>query len=136
MWFLRNLTIGYGAGVVGALGLFGAGWVAAQIGLRGLLGLPPANAMAFPGDYYKPMIWGGVWGLLLALPLFTRLWWFRGVVLGLLATAAIPLYFNKALQQDPAMIRNIIYAAILNVIWGLVAAGWYRLVTRSDAYGR
>jgi hypothetical protein len=136
MWFLRNLTVGFGSGVVGAFGLFGAGWVTAQIGLRGLFGLSAGNPLAFPGDYYRPMIWGGVWGLLLALPLFTRLWWFRGIVLGLLATAAIPLYFNTALQQNPALIRIVIYAAILNVIWGLVAAGWYRLVARGDSIGR
>lgn len=136
MWFLRNLGIGYASGAVGALGLFGAGWLAARIGLGGLFGLPPAEAMAFPAAYYKPLVWGGVWGLLLAIPLFTRLWWFRGIVLGLLATAAIPLYFNVALQQNPAMTRIVIYAAIFNVIYGLVAAAFYRLMTRSDGFGR
>ena len=44
--------------------------------------------------------------------------------------------FNVALQQNPAMTRIVIYAAIFNVIYGLVAAAFYRLMTRSDGFGR
>lgn len=53
--------------------------------VREFLGGGLAVVAAQPGldDYYMPMVWGGIWGLLFLLPINFVSWIGRGIVLGL-----------------------------------------------------
>lgn len=133
---IRNLSIGFAAGSLGALAnvmfllLAGLSGLIAAMGLQ----LPPLEQPAF---LYKQIAWGGLWGLLLAVPWFERSWIVRGLVLGLLASlATLFLFFPRATvgDQGPGLAGlNLgmwmpVLVLLANWIWGLVAAKWYDLV--------
>ncbi|MEM9684242.1 MAG: hypothetical protein AAF942_13310 [Pseudomonadota bacterium] len=126
---LRNLTLGYASGVFGGLVFFLGIW----LGLKA--GLIPAQAEATllaKTFLYKQMIWGGVWGILLAVPILNRVWWLKGFIIGCIATAvAIFVFTPTGLAGWPA--QRIAIAVVLNgVFWGIGAAFWYWLVTGGD----
>lgn len=121
MEILRRLSWAYLAGCVGTLGFFAG----LHIGLESGVMKPPEQDLAMltsKGFFYKQIVWGGVWGLLLVIPLFKRQWWVRGPIVGALATAAALFYFSATLPP----VQIIVGAIILNVIfWGLAAGLWH-----------
>ena len=125
MGFLRNLTLGFGSGVFGVIVFVALARLLAYAKVPDMLGIPPRPFDLAAG--YRLAVWGGIWGLLLALPFLRSLWWLRGLILGVVATAAIPLYFNPNFAKAAA--QQQIYALVLNSIWGLAAAFWYRALT-------
>lgn len=76
---LTRVFILYGIG-----SLMGAVANAANWLVREFLGGGLAIVSTQPGlsDYYMPMVWGGVWGLLFLLPIHFVSWIGRGIVLG------------------------------------------------------
>lgn len=123
---LNRLTLAFGAGAVGALVLFGAVWVLAQTGSSPL---PSGRAAAMLGKefLYRQIVWGGLWALLLVLPVLPGRWLVRGALLGVLATLAAIFYFSGgALAQAPAALLATVFA--LNILWGIAAAFWYDMV--------
>jgi len=126
---LNRLTVAFGAGAAGALVLFGALWILVQTGWSPL---PPGRAAAMLGKefLYRQMVWGGIWALLLVLPILPGRWLLRGAVLGVLATLAAMFYFSGGvLAQAPVGI--VVTAFGLNILWGIAAAFWFDLVARS-----
>ncbi len=125
--FLRLVTLAIGAGAFGAiiLGVFGQLFTSLKV--QQLLGFTADAPPAFPAALYMYLVWGGIWGLLLVIPILNRLWWLKGALIGVLATAAIPLYFEPAFAQAPA--GRFIYVVVLNIIWGIAAGFWWWLVS-------
>ena len=77
---------------------------------------------------YTLGVWGGIWALLLALPWISRVWIIRGIVIGVIATAgAIWLFKAPYLGTEFAMAW--VYAGILNIVWGIATALFYRVVS-------
>ncbi len=125
MILFRNISLGFAAGVIGGLGWFLGVWLALKAGII------PANmeaALLGKTTLYRQMIWGGAWGILLAVPVLTSLWWLKGFIVGCLATAAAVFYFGA---HVPWPVERIVMAVVLNgVFWGLFAGFWYWLVAR------
>lgn len=125
---LRNITLGFAAGAVGGLVWYLGVWLGLTAGIL------PAQAEATllaKATLYRQMIWGGAWGILLAVPILLRHWWLRGFVIGCIATAAAVFYFSAGAATWP--VQRIIYAVILNgVFWGFGAGFWYWLVTTGE----
>jgi hypothetical protein len=123
----RHLSIAFAAGALGAivLGIFLL--VLRDTGTLANLGIrtPPAR---MPQFLYSRMVWGGIWALLFVLPVMTRQWLLRGVVVGVLASLAAIFYFNPAWKN--AAFGFVILIFVANAVWGIVAAGWYRAVGR------
>jgi hypothetical protein len=132
MAIFRQLTLGFGAGAFGACILALVAFVLAQLKIPELVGAssPPADK-AF---LYRLIVWGGIWGLLLVVPVMNRAWWLKGIIIGLLATAALALYFAPPLQQGSA--TQIVYIVVLNSIWGLAAGAWWAFVSGTRKNGR
>jgi hypothetical protein len=134
MAIFRLLTLGFGAGAFGAviLALVSAAFNALKV--QALIGLPPPPA---PESYlpllYRLVVWGGVWGLLFAVPLLNRLWWLKGIIIGVLATLAVLFYFNPAVTTPP---MRFVYVLALNAIWGIAAGAWWALVAGPRKNGR
>lgn len=126
---LRNLTIGYAAGVFGGLVFFLGIWLALQASLIPAQAEATVLARTF---LYKQMTWGGIWGLLLAVPILNSQWWLKGFILGCIATVAGIFIFTPAgIAAWPA--QRIAVAVVLNgVFWGIGAAFWYWLVTGNE----
>lgn len=127
MHLARNLTLAFGCGAFGVLVIFAVLFVVTKAGLGTTLGLPSVP-QKMPEFLYSRLVWGGIWGFLLVLPFLTPRWVLRGIVIGLLASAASIFYFHPALQK--AQIGLIIAILVFNLIWGVAAAGWYRWLAR------
>jgi len=134
MGIFRLLTLGLGAGAFGACILALASAVLNALQIQELLGLPPPpTPESYLPQFYRIVVWGGIWGLLFAVPLMNRAWWLKGIVIGLVATLAILLYFNPAVTTPP---MRLVYVLILNSIWGLAAGAWWALVSGTRKNGR
>ena len=134
MAFLRFLTLGFGAGAFGGLILWLAALGLSRIGVPAMLGL----AAPLPDMYAAlagAIVWGGAWGLLFAAPVMNRAAWLKGIVIGLLATAALMFYFAPGLRAGPPL--GIAYVAVLNgLIWGIAGSVWWALVSGPRKNGR
>jgi hypothetical protein len=133
MAFFRLLTLGFGAGAFGACVLSLVAYVLGRFGLPEQLGvaMPPTE---MPAGLYRIVVWGGIWGFLLVVPVFNRLWWLKGIIVGLLATAALVLYFRPEIGRGPAVLLG--YIVVLNAVWGIAAGLWWALTAGRNKNGR
>jgi len=127
----RTLSLAFAAGVVGGLANSLAAWASGAYGVSQALGvsLAPDFTLAW---LYPRLVWGGLWGLLFALPLPRP----RGLALGLLlglAPAAYQLFV--VFPQRGGGLLGLEHGALTPVlvlvftgIWGITAALWLRLV--------
>jgi hypothetical protein len=122
---LRLLTLAFGAGAFGACVLMLVAYALGRLGVPTQLGITmPPPTMEF---LYRTIVWGGIWGFLLVLPVLNRAWWLKGIIVGLLATVALIFFFAPPLQQGP--LAQIGYIVVLNAIWGLAAGFWWLVVS-------
>ncbi len=126
MAFIRNLGIAFACGFVGALVLYAAMIVGDRVGLPGVLEAKSIPVPPLTPAIYTLGAWGGIWALLLALPIASRVWLFRGIVVGIAATAGA-IWLFKLLP--PSFTMDWIYVGILNSIWGMASALFYRVVS-------
>ena len=133
MALFRLLTLGFGAGAFGACILSVVAFALSRLGVPEQLGIAmPKPDM--PAALYKTVVWGGIWGFLLAVPVLNRLAWLKGIIIGLLATAALAIYFAPPVGQGPAILLG--YIVLLNVIWGIAAGFWWMLTAGNRKNGR
>ncbi|MGH7006356.1 MAG: hypothetical protein ACREIP_20615 [Alphaproteobacteria bacterium] len=133
MGLLRLLTLGFGAGAFGACVLVLVAYLLARFGVPEQLGITfPPRPM--PAALYQAVVWGGIWGLLLVVPVMNRLWWLKGIIIGALATVALLLYFAPPLRDGPMM--RLLYVLVLNAFWGVAAGFWWVIVSGARKNGR
>src|SRR5262249_49041017 len=132
MAILRQLTLGFGAGAFGACILSLVIFVLGRFGLPERFGvaMPPFDLPAF----YRVVVWGGIWGFLFVVPVMSRLWWLKGIIIGLIATAAAAFFFSPELGRGPAML--LVYAVVINAIWGVAAGFWFVTTAGNKKNGR
>ena len=120
MDFAKKLSLAFAAGCVGTM-VFYAGL---RLGMAvGVIKGPPGvmTTLASLGFLYKQIVWGGIWGFAFVIPVLTKMWWARGLIVGLLASLAAFFIFRPA----PPPLPFIIIALVLNMgFWGLAAAYW------------
>jgi hypothetical protein len=133
MAIFRMLTLGFGAGAFGACILVLIYALLGALHVPELIGLPPPEPRPMLPIFYRTVVWGGLWGLLLVVPVLSRLWWLKGMIIGALATLAILFYFDRGIMTPPT---RFAYALVLNLIWGLAAGGWWALVGNVRKNGR
>lgn len=111
----------FAAGAVGAL----ANSLAVQIAGQ----LRPGAAPPFtPAWIYQRLVWGGIWGFLLLLPLLRGRPVVRGLLLGLApAVARLTLF---APPDASASVAGIAQVFLFNAIWGVAAALWFHAAFR------
>lgn len=126
---MGKLSLAFTAGAVGGVANVIFLYVVSVAGIVALLGIN-LPAPPLPAFLYKQIVWGGLWGLLLAAPILRQSWWLRGVVLGVLATLVALFVF---MPQTPLGVAGLnagplmpVLALVANVVYGLVAAWWFR----------
>ena len=129
---LRDLSLAFAAGALGALVNSIAVWLAGEHGLSAALGVKVAPQLT-AAWLYPRLVWGGMWGFLLVLPVLERSWFLRGLLFGLAPSAFLLFYFFPQHTQAGMMGMNLgtlmpVFVLIANSIWGVAAAGWYRIV--------
>ncbi len=130
---LKELSIAFTAGAIGALIITMLMWLEVKYGIANSLSikLPNLSGQALIQKIYKMMVWGGIWALLLLLPFAKSKWFFRGLIFSLLPSIVTFLYFAPnagigyfGINAGYLMPLNIL---ILNAIWGIIAAWWFEV---------
>ncbi|RJX28944.1 MAG: hypothetical protein C4525_15335 [Desulfarculus sp.] len=119
----------FAAGALGGLANAVAVWLAGASGFTAALKVNLAPALT-SGLIYQRMVWGGIFGLLMFLPLFRRSIFWRGVIFSL-APSAVQLLaiFPQAGQGLYGLALGTLTPALVllfNFIWGWFAAAWLR----------
>jgi hypothetical protein len=123
----QRLAICFAAGAVGAAAVVLCSYVLFGLGLSGALGITAPIPLKSP-DIYRPLFWGGLWGLLFGL--FINRAWNRLYLVGFLyylaPMAALFLFFLPmsgagflGLNKGPAF---GVYLLLVNLPFGIVTA--------------
>src|SRR2546428_2424763 len=123
----QRVAICFAAGVIGALAVVVFSHILFGLGLSGTLGVKAPVSLKSP-DIYKPLFWGGLWGILFGLLIKTA--WKRLYLAGFLYVLApllalflffLPMsgagYFG--LHRGPAF---TLYLLLVNLPFGIVTA--------------
>jgi hypothetical protein len=126
---LRKLSTAFTGGTFGALAASLLFWELGRDGVTAWLGIALHPSLS-PAWLYPRLVIGGLWGLLLLLPLFPDRPATRGMLLGLVPAAHALFY------QLPAAGRGLfglgygqltpVLIVLLNLTWGMCAALWFR----------
>ena len=81
---------------------------------------------------YSRLVWGGIFGLFLVLPVLTNSVLKRGLLLGLLPAAfqlfvVFPIFLKQRLMGLNHGLTTPLFVLFLNLLWGLAAAGWLKM---------
>jgi hypothetical protein len=127
----RTLSLAFAAGAVGALANSVTAWASGAYGVSQALGvsIAPGFTLAW---LYPRLVWGGLWGLLFAVPLARP----HGLALGFLLSLAPTAYQLLVVfpQRGSGLFglelgaMTPVLVLVLNAVWGLTAALWLRMV--------
>ncbi len=123
----QQAAICFPAGVIGAAAVVVCSYVLFALGLSEALGVKAPIALKSP-DIYKPLFWGGLWGILFGL--LIRISWKRLYLIGFLYVvaplAALFLFFLPmsgagyfGLNRGPMF---TLYLVLVNLPFGIVTA--------------
>ncbi len=121
----------YAAGAVGAVANMFAAWLLAKTGAFALLGCRIAIEPTKEWIYSR-LVWGGIFGLFFVLPILSNSVVKRGLLLGLLPAffqllVVFPILLHKTILGLDLGYTTPVFVIVLNLIWGLVAAGWLQM---------
>jgi hypothetical protein len=128
--FLRRLSLAFAAGAVGGLANSVALWAAGHWGLTAMLGVRIAPGLS-AGWLYPRLVWGGLWGALLLLPIALRRPLVRAFLISLGPTLAQLLWFFPRTTPHGWLGLGLgamtpLVVTLANLVWGLAAVAWFR----------
>lgn len=132
--FVKSLTLGFGAGVFGALLNSLALWALVYMRITRWAGIRIQVDLT-PEWIYPRLVWGGIWGLLLAAAVLKRSVILRGLVFSLGPTIVQLLVIFPSAGKGHLGLSlgglTPLLVIVVNAIWGVGASGWFSW-TRSD----
>ncbi|RJX29211.1 MAG: hypothetical protein C4531_10835 [Desulfurivibrio sp.] len=125
---IRKISSAYAGGLVGALVDSFNIWMLGKIGFTAWIGVGLRPEFR-PAWLYPRLVWGGLWGLLLLLPIMKSRPIQRGMLISLAPTVMVYLVIfpemGKGIFGFGFGLLTPLLVLVLNFIWGIVAAGWY-----------
>ncbi|HEU5192131.1 MAG TPA: hypothetical protein VFX14_20775 [Methylomirabilota bacterium] len=127
MTVMQRVAICFASGVVGALAVVVLSHIMFAVGLSQKLGVMAPVSVQSP-EIYKPLFWGGLWGILfgLLLPTFWSHLYLFGFLYVIAPLAALFLFFLPmagagafGLKQGPMF---TLYLVLVNLPFGIVTA--------------
>jgi hypothetical protein len=120
---IQRVAICFAAGVVGGLAVVLFSHVLFALGISATLGVTKPVSLDSP-DIYKPLFWGGLWGI--PLGLFIKTVWPRLYLVGLLYFLA-PLLALYAIFLPKGALKEggpkfALYLLLVNLPFGIVTA--------------
>jgi hypothetical protein len=126
---IRKISGAFTGGALGALVGSVNIWLLGKLGITGLIGISMKPALTATWLYPR-MIWGGLWMLLLILPLWKNRIVFRGCIFSLFPSMMMLLVvfpqMGKGILGTGFGVLTPVLVVGLNFIYGIVAAYWYR----------
>lgn len=121
---IRNAYIAFAAGAIGAIANSLAVWLSGKLGISAALGVSLAPALT-PAWLYPRIVWGGLWGFLLLLPVQAQNDLGRGLLISLPPTLAQLLVFfpfsgREFLGMGLGTLTPVL-VVLFNAVWGWVA---------------
>jgi len=131
---IRKISGAFTGGAIGGLVDSINITILGKIGISDLLGVSMKPEFTAPWLYQR-MIWGGIWMLLLLLPLWKKQTVLRGCVFSLLPSAmmlfmVMPNMGKGLLGLGFGTLTPIVVIG-LNFIYGIVAAHWYKATVKT-----
>lgn len=126
---IRKISGAFTGGVFGGLVESIFTWLLGKLGIMALVGITMKPALT-DAWLYQRIIWGGLWMLLLMLPLWKNRIIFRGCIFSLFPSAM--MLFITFPQMDKGFLGTGFGALTpvvvigLNFIYGIIAAYWYK----------
>lgn len=125
----ERVAICFAAGVVGAVAVVVFSYVLSAVGLSAALGVKGPIPLKSP-DIYKPLFWGGLWGIPFGLLIRSTWTWTRLYVVGLVyflaPVLALFVFFLPisgagffGLNQGPMF---MVYLLLVNLPFGIIMA--------------
>lgn len=123
---MNKLLIFFAAGCLGGLANSLVVWQFGELGIMRSLGVAIAPALT-PPWLYPRIVWGGIWGLLFALPLLQSRPLSKGAVISFFPTAAqlfvvFPFHAHKGMAGLELGLYTPLFVVFFNGVWGVVAA--------------
>lgn len=121
----QRLGLAFSAGVAGGLANSVTVWLFGLSGITTAMGVAIAPSLS-PQWLYPRLVWGGIWGILLLIPIATGRPWFRGLLLSLGPTlvqllVVFPVKANKGMFGLELGSLTTVFVVIFNAVWGLLA---------------
>ena len=125
----RSLSLFFAAGALGGFVNSLVVWIFGELGVSQALGVSINPALS-PSWLYPRIVWGGLWGLLFALPLSSA-WVTRGLLLSLGPSViqlfvVFPMKANKGILGLELGALTPVLVLVFNAVWGVVASWWAR----------
>lgn len=131
---IRRLTYYYAAGSMGALINSLAIWFCGAQGVNAFLQVS-IHPRLTPDWLYPRIVWGGIWGLMLFVPLAKSRILLRSFLISLGPSAAQLFYVLPVLQHQELLGLKLgtltpVVVIAFNWLWGLAALAWLRITDR------
>jgi hypothetical protein len=129
---IRRISGAFAGGALGGLVDSFNIWFMGRIGISDLLGIGMKPEFSAPWLYQR-MIWGGIWMLLLLLPLWKGRVLLRGMLFSLPPSAMMLFVVLPSMGKGMlglgfgALMPAVVVG--LNLIYGIIASLWYREAT-------
>ena len=125
---VRKISAAFAGGALGGLVDSINIWAMGRTGISDLIGLAMKPEFNAPWLYQR-MVWGGIWMLLLLLPLWKERTLLRGALFSLAPSAmmlfmVLPAMGKGMLGLGFGAVTPVVVVG-LNIIYGIVAATWY-----------
>lgn len=134
MIVVRKLSGAFTGGALGGLLDSFNIWFMGVAGISDLIGITMKPAFTAPW-VYKRMIWGGIWMLLLLLPVWPRRPIFKGMILSLVPSAMMLFVVLPSMGKGMLGLGfgNLMPVVVigLNFIYGIFASLWYAQTVRN-----
>ena len=123
---MKKILIYFAAGCLGALANSLAVWFFGDFGIMKIFSVSISPTLS-PGWLYPRIVWGGIWGLLFALPLLNSKLIRKGSLLSLFPTAVqlfivFPYKANKGMAGLDLGLLTPLFVILFNWIWGVITA--------------
>ncbi|MBU1406276.1 MAG: hypothetical protein KKE83_04690 [Proteobacteria bacterium] len=126
---VRKISGAFTGGALGALIDSVNIWVLGQVGITAWLGV--ALRPQFTASWLYPrLVWGGIWAMLLILPLCRQKTALRGILMSLVPTTMMLVMvfpeMGLGLMGLKAGLLTPLLVLLLNFIYGMAASFWYK----------
>ncbi len=132
---LTQISFAFSAGAAGGLANAITVWLFGALGITAAAGVQIAPALT-PPFLYQRIVWGGIWGMLLLIPLFIKRPALRVSALCIPPTLVqlfivFPFMLHRGMMGLELGAATPIFVVLFNLVWAAKAWYWHRILRES-----